>query len=261
MNQLQFFSQIGVLSWTMQRNELPMKVFLSTFAVRIIFQVLFFVWIARIIGGEEWMLFALYGNILLPAIQFLFVDIYNVIREEIDQQRIDLLTCSSSSLLSIIVGRTVGYIGKTLLVILFTYVTIGWFVLSGYEHWWSFVQAVPILLVITFSAYSVAVFFSAFNMSSKIGHNAPNVTALILMLLGNFTIPVQALPTFMQYISAFLPLRHAVDAFRLFMVEQVPYWTNADFYLEMLVSLVYVTVGYGVYLYSIKKARRDSIQF
>lgn len=261
MNQLQFFSQIGYLSWTMQRNELPLKVFLSTFAVRIIFQVLFFVWIAKIIGGEDWMLFALYGNILLPAIQFLFVDIYNVIREEIDQQRIDLLTCSSSSILSIIVGRTVGYIVKTVLVIISTYVAIGFFLLSGYEHWLLFVKAIPVLLMITLSAYSVAVFFSAFNMSSKISHNIPNVTALILMLLGNFTIPVQILPTFMQYISAFLPLRHGVDTFRVFMVDQVPYWTNRDFYIEMIVSLIYVTVGYGVYLYSIKKARKDSIQY
>lgn len=244
----------------MQRNELPLKVFISTFAIRIIFQVLFFVWIAKIIGGKEWMLFALYGNILLPAIQFLFVDIYNVIREEIDQQRIDLLTCSSSSLLSILIGRTVGYIGKTVLIILFSYVMVAWFLLPGYQHWLLFIKAIPIILIITFSAYSVAVFFSAFNMNSKISHNVPNVTALILMLLGNFTIPVYVLPDYMQAISTFLPLRHAVDAFRLYMVDGVPYWTNIDFYIEIMVSLLYVVVGYGIYLYSVKKARKDTIQ-
>ena len=129
MNLFQFFVSMSLLSWRAQRSELPLQVFLYTFAVRIICQSLFFVWIARIFGGEHWAQFTLYGSILVPALNILIVDIFNIIRDEIDQQRLDLLSIGASSLLSIVLGRSIAYPIKCFLIVLFTYGIIGSFML------------------------------------------------------------------------------------------------------------------------------------
>jgi ABC-2 type transport system permease protein len=259
MRTYQFFTNLSSLSWKMQRNELPLKVFLSTFAIRIVFQVLFFVWIAKVIGGDEWMNFALYGNIILPALAFLFIDVYNVIREEIDENRLEMLICTTSSLLSIIIGRTLGYILKTFLIIIFTYTIVGAILISDPSHWYNFLTSLPVILIIATSGYSLAVFMAAFSLSERISHNLPNVMVMVLMLLGNITIPVNSLPSFLQTLSLVLPLRHGVDAFRSYMVNHTPYWTNIDFYLEIVFLLIYSILGYTIYLYSIKKSRKEPL--
>jgi ABC-2 type transport system permease protein len=259
MKTFQFLTNMSSLSWKMQRNEFPLSVFLSTFAIRIIFQVLFFVWIAKVIGGEEWMNFALYGNIILPALAFLFIDVYNVIREEIDENRLEMLICTPSSLLSILIGRTLGYILKAFLVIIFTYIIVGTILISDPNHWYSFLTALPVILIIATSGYSLAVFMAAFSLSERISHILPNVMVMVLMLLGNITIPITSLPSFLQTVSSVIPLRHGVDAFRSYMVNQIPYWTNIDFYIEIVYLLTYSILGYTIYLYSIKKSRREPI--
>jgi ABC-2 type transport system permease protein len=254
-NKLHFFTTMSSLSWTIQRNELPLRIFLSTFLIRIIFQVLFFIWVSMVVGGADLANFALYGNIVLPALGFLFVDIFNVIRGEIENERIDMLICSSSSLLSILIGRTMGYIINSILIITLTYVLISTLLIRDLYSWFLYITALPLIVVIVLSGYSLGVLMSAFNLNEKISHNLPNLMVYLLMLLGNITIPVSALPHSLQVISNFLPLRHAIDAFRLYMTEKVPYWLNVDFYLEILILIIYGIIGYGCYLYSLKKAR------
>lgn len=256
---LSTISRISAISWRMTQNEVPLRVFLSTFAIRVIFQALFFVWIAHVIGGPVWMKFALYGNVLLPAIQFLFVDVYNVMREEIDEQRIDLLFISKTHLLTIVLGRTIVYVLKTFLIMCFTYAIVGGLVLSGYEHWVFFLKSIPILLVLCLASYSLSIFISSFHLSDRISQFLPNLAVMLLMLLGDFTIPVHVLPGPLQDISMILPLHHGVDAFRDYMVNHRPYLTNPNFYWELLILVIYTFIGYAVYLSSIRKHRRQPV--
>ncbi len=260
MSTLRFFLFSSSLSWRMQKNEVPLKIFLSTFAIRILCQSLFFVWIANVLGGERMMKFALYGNVLIPAVHILMIDVFNVIREEIDEQRLDLLTISKSSLLLIVIGRSIVYFLKAFLIIIFTYSIIGSLLTKGLEHWIYFISALPLLLLFALSAYCLGVFLSSLNFGNVINQMIPNTVVVSLMLVGNFTIPVESLPRVMQVVSEFLPLRHGVDAFRDYMVSHVPYWTNINFYLEIMTMAIYGVVGYAIYLYSVKKARLQPIK-
>ncbi|MFD1737309.1 ABC transporter permease [Bacillus salitolerans] len=256
MNTFQFFMYNCSLTWKMQRNELPLKVFISTFAIRIIFQALFFVWVVGVIGGDRMKEFALYGNMLIPAVHILLIDIYNILKDEIDEQRLDLLTITKSSLLSILIGRSIVYFLKSVLIIIFTYIVISSLLIDGFGHWYYFLTALPLIIIFALSAYALGIFIASINVNQKISEMLPNIMLSLLILMGNFTIPIENLPTFLQVVSHFLPLGHIVSAFRSYMVEGIPYWTNPTFYLEIPIMLIYLLFGYGLYLYSVKRMRK-----
>ncbi|MED1865871.1 ABC transporter permease [Fictibacillus nanhaiensis] len=259
MNTFQYLLYNTKLSWRMQRNELPLKIFIGTFAIRIIFQSLFFIWVATVIGGDEMREFAMYGNILIPAAHILFIDVYNVLRDEIDENRIDLLTLSKTSLLMILIGRSLVYFVKAFFIILFTYAIISSILIPGLWHWLKLFAAIPLLLLFSLSAYSFGIFLASLNLNDKISQMLPNFSLVFLMLVGNFTVPVESLPKFLQTLSQFVPLRHSVDAFRDFMTNNLPYWTNPSVYLELIILTFFSVVGYSVYLKSLDKFRKQPV--
>lgn len=259
MNTFAYLLYNTKLSWKMQKNELPLKIFIGTFAIRIIFQSLFFIWVANIIGGNEMREFAMYGNILIPAAHILFIDVYNVLRDEIDENRLDLLTISKTSLLVILIGRSIVYFIKAFLIILFTYAMISSLLIPGLGHWLKLFAAIPLLLLFSLSAYSFGIFLASLNLNDKISQMLPNFSLVFLMLVGNFTVPVESLPKLLQYVSQFVPLRHSVDAFRGFMTDGIPYWSNPSVFIELAILSVFSVVGYSIYLKSVSKFRKQPV--
>jgi ABC-type multidrug transport system permease subunit len=178
------------------------------------------------------------------------------LRDEIDENRIDLLTISKTSLLLILIGRSIVYFIKGFFIILFTYAIISSLLIPGLGHWLKLFAAIPLLLLFSLSAYSFGIFLASLNLNDKISQMLPNFSLVFLMLVGNFTVPVEKLPPFLQTLSEFVPLRHSVDAFRAFMSDNIPYWTNPDVYIEWIILMIFSVVGYSIYLKSVNKFRK-----
>ncbi len=248
------FLTLYYLSTKIKNAQLPFKYFITFFGFRIIFQVLFFVSIAFEIGGEDYLDYALYGNIFLPALAFFIVEIFNSSKEEFEEERIDILKLTGKPVYYIIFCKTFGYLFYTLIVIYLTYI-VSFLVLGklSLESFTRFLQIAPIVILAITSIYVTSLLFASLNIPLFLQYNLPNFFILLLMFLGNINYPINFLPKFLQFISMWLPGTNSISFVREFMINNK--YIYAYLFREIFIILSIVVIS--IYTYNRKGGKND----
>lgn len=180
---------------------------------RVLCQVTFFALIGRLLGSDEVTRYLLVGN----AVMFVVIEACFVNASTTWERRagtLPLLVAAPVNPLTVFFGRSLFW-----LVTGTTSSSLALFILApvfGVNlSWPSALLAVPLILVVGFSAYCCAIMFAGIVLRFMHLRNvAGNVINLSVMAFCGVQVPRQFWPEAVQWITAFLPVSHGLQAIR-----------------------------------------------
>jgi ABC-2 type transport system permease protein len=237
------------------------KTWLAGWYVRVLFQVVFFALIGRLLGSEGQLQFLLVGNaVMLAAIGSLFAVAGTTWERRAGT--LPLLVAAPSSPLVVFAGRsawalTDGFVSSV----------AAFFVaapLFGLDlPWPRTLLVVPLTALVAASSYALGMFLGGLVLRAMSMRNVTaNLTWGTIMAIGGVNVPVDYYPAPVQWLAQMLPLTHGLQAIRELLAGESFRSLIPDAGLEVLVGLGWLTLALITFNRLAEGGRRDgSIEF
>lgn len=222
---------------------MPPRIFVTAWIPRIVFQVVFFVLLARYAGGESLMKFALIGNAVAIAALPAVVIATSFLVAERQEGTLPMLVMASVSILWPLVGQFAVYFLDGLVSSLLIFVIVTPLFQLGITLQ-QMLAALPIVIATCFSLAGLGLFVSSLVFRSRIDMAFANFTVYALTILAGVNYPLEVLPNAIRHIAEFLPLTHGLLAIRALILDQASAWPGEQVALEALIGIVLWIGGY-----------------
>ena len=253
MTNARIFFVGGLTSYRALFNWLSPWIFVPTFLVAPIFQILLFVYIGRSAGAQSDEFYVIGNALQYCAIPCIFA-MSNTIAGERFQQTLGMVLATPAGRLPLFLGRSLPVIGNGIFVSIFALVVGGAIVgvhipASAYG---------PILLVIAVTSASctgLGLVSAAIGLRVRETATLNNIAFGILLVFCGTNVPLSQLPGWMSFVSQGLPLTHGIEAARRLADGQSLSAVAGLIGAEALVGVVYTAFGYGLLLFMEQQSR------
>lgn len=189
------------------------QAYLIVWVPRVAFQIIFFGYLTRYVGGNDLLLFALVGNAAYLAAQAVLTFATASMTWELRAGTVPLLIASPSSPLLVFTGRNLfstanGVVSGLVSLLVGT--------LFGLQLAPAQVPVITLLLVlISFSSYGLAIFLGSIVLRAPgLRNAASSLVGLSLLAISGVNVPLAVLPDALQSVALALPLAHGLLALR-----------------------------------------------
>ncbi len=214
------------------------KVWLVAWLPRVILEALFFALVAQFIGGRELLLFALVGFAAYRTLQSTLTFTTSSVIWELGAGTIPLLVGSPTSPIIVLTGRNLAWALNGLItggLTIAVAATLGLRVTPP-----STLGALVILVAIEFSAYALGVFVGSIMLRFPgFGNLIAVILGLVLFAISGVSVPLAALPDWVQSVALAAPLAHGVLALREILGSADP-----SVFVPLLATEVAIGVAY-----------------
>lgn len=228
----------------------PPKAWLIAWLPRVIFEALFFALVAEFVGGRDLLLFAIVGIAAYRTLQTTLTFTTASVQWELFAGTIPLLVGSPSNPIWVLTGRNLAWAVNGLITGMITVAIAG---MLGVELTALYIiGAFAVLVVIEVSAYSLGLFLGSIVLRFPAYRNmSSSLVGFTLFAISGVTIPLDALPAWVQSVALVTPLAHGLLALR-----EIIGAGDAAVYVpligkELLLGVVYLglaTVSFEVFL-------------
>ncbi len=235
--------------------ESPPAVYLGLSIPRYIFQALFFVLVARFVGGVELMRFALIGNAVQLAANMGLGELTETVMMEKWAGTLSLLIAAPGNrLLSLVSKGAAGMVAALIAIIVgFTATSLITGPVASIDR---LLRAFPIVFLIIISVSGLGLTLGAVTLPTRIGVLVHNTMAYTLMIICGINFPIDVLPFTVQIIARFLPMTNGLLAIR----QLIDGATYADVLgligLELLLGVGYYILGVLIFRRFLQTVRR-----
>ena len=244
MTSVRVFFVGGLISYRALFSWLNPWVYIPSFLVAPVFQILLFVYIGRSAGLESDSFYVIGNALQYAAIPCLFA-MANTIAGERNQQTLGYILITPARRLPLFLGRALPVVTNGFFVSVFALVVGGAIVgthipVSRY---------VPIVLVIAVSAFActgLGLINAGLGLIARETAVLSNIFFGALLILSGANVPVHDLPGWLQAISGAVPLTHGITAARRLAAGDSFGSILGLLGTEALIGLVYATLGYAL---------------
>jgi ABC-2 type transport system permease protein len=252
---LQLFWSGTRVSWATYLVALTPAVFFGFRIPRILFQSLFFVYLAKAAGGDELARFALIGNAIQIGVFMVMLSMEEVIESEKWNNTFQYLIASPSNWFPIMLGKSMAYYGDALIA-----TTVSFTVLIPALHIQipivNLLKAIPIILIILISATALGWSIGAFSLPIRYGYMICNQFAYAMMIFCGINVPTSALPPAFRFIGNFLPVTHGLQAARA-VIDGASYTSVLPLIgTEILIALIYGAIAWLTFGHRLRVTRQ-----
>lgn len=221
-----------------------------------LFQMAFFVYVARFVGNSEITIeYVAIGNALQSLAYVSVFAVCNITGEEKNAGTIENLLVSPANRLSVFVGRAMFQIvnGMATVTIAFIYAA---FIFNVDFSQANYVGLAAVIVVTTFAMTGFGLMLSSFGLFLRTSMIIANIFLFIGLLLCGVNFPVSYLPGFLRPLSYAIPMTYGTDAARMAVGGASLGELSGLLGLEALVGLAVMLVGYMMFRWFEHLARR-----
>jgi ABC-2 type transport system permease protein len=254
MTSLRIFFVGGLTSYRALFNWLSPWIFVPTFLIAPIFQILLFVYIGRSAGVQSDEFYVIGNSIQYAAIPCIFA-MSSVITDERYQQTLGFILVTPARRLPLFLGRSLPVIANGFAVSAFALAVGG--AIVGIDLPASSIA--PIALVIAVCAFSctgLGLLSAAIGLRVRETATLNNIVFGLLLVFCGTNVPLSELPGWMRTISQGLPLTHGIEAARGLADGETLANVGNLVSTEVLVGFLWALFGYGLLRYFEWESRR-----
>jgi len=240
---LRIFFVGGVTSYRALFNWLSPWIFVPTFLVAPIFQILLFVYIGRSAGVQSDEFYVI-GNALQCAAMPCIFAMSNTIAGERFQQTLGYILATPAGRLPLFVGRSLPVIANGFLVSAFALV-VGGAIVGVHIPAGSAGELAVVIAVSAFACTGLGLVSAAIGLLARDTATLNNIVFGILLVFTGANVPLHDLPDWMSTIAQGLPLTHGIEAARRIADGASLGDVGNLVAAEALVGVVYLVVGYA----------------
>jgi ABC-2 type transport system permease protein len=251
---LRIFFVGGLISYRALFNWLSPWIFVPTFLVAPIFQILLFVYIGRSAHVQSDAFYVVGNALQYAAIPCIFAT-SNTIAGERFQKTLGYILATPAGRLPLFVGRSLPVIANGIFVSAFAFAVGG--AIVGIHVPGSAIA--PLALVIAVSAASctgLGLVTAAIGLRVRETATLNNIVFGVLLVFCGTNVALSELPGWMSFVSQGLPLTHGIEAARRLANGQSLGTVGGLVGAEALVGAAYGMLGYGVLRYMEWQSRR-----
>lgn len=243
------------------RAEYTVVSWISEWLVRIVFQVIFFGLIGKLIGSPEQVRFLVIGNsVVLASMTVMFV-VQSTTWERFTGT-LPLLVAAPASPVTVFAGRSVEWIPDAIATSL-----AGLFIVAplfGVDLALVKVLAIlPLLLLVTLTTYAAGLLLGSLVLRAMMARNlVGNLAYTTLMAVAGVNVPVSFFPRPVQLLASVLPLTHGLRAIREVIDGASFVGVLDDVVLEALVGCCWFVLALASFRWLAEGGRKDgTIEF
>jgi ABC-2 type transport system permease protein len=241
---LRVFFVGGLISYRALFNWLSPWIFVPTFLVAPIFQILLFVYIGRSAGAQSDRFYVIGNALQYCAIPCIFA-MSNTISGERYQKTLGYILATPARRLPLFLGRSLPVIANGIGVSAFALAVGG--LIVGIHIPASSIPAIALVLAVTSaSCTSLGLVSAAIGLRVRETATLNNIVFGLLLVFCGVNVPLSELPGWMSTIAEGLPLTHGIQAGRRLADGQSLGAVGGLLAAEALIGLVYGVVGYGL---------------
>lgn len=200
-----------------------------------------------IVGTTVWM----WQNIVLWDVGF-------ALRQEQWRGTLESNWVSPTFRFSFLIGSSLTQMLSVMLFILVSYLEFTLF--FGVRFAGSPALALLVMLVAIPSIYGLGFAFASLIIAAKEAQNFVFLVRGIVMIFCGITFPIAVLPGWMQEVAKWLPQTHIMNAMRsAILTDAGPSGLRAEFIALGLFGLFWLTIGYLLFLWMDRRARRTGV--
>jgi ABC-2 type transport system permease protein len=237
------------------------KTWLAGWYVRVLFQVVFFALIGRLLGSEERLHYLLVGNaVMLAAIGSLFAVAGTTWERRAGT--LPLLVASPSSPAAVFAGRSAWALTDGVVSSLAAFfVAAPLFDLD--LPWPRALLIIPLVALVGASCYALGIFLGGVVLRAMSTRNVvANLTWGTIMAIGGVNVPISYYPDPVEWFAQALPLVHGLEAIRELLAGDSLMGLLPDAGLELLVGSAWLCLALLTFDRLAERGRRDgSIEF
>lgn len=257
------FARASRIVFMMQFGWMKPGLYALTLLFRPVTQVLFFGLVARFVTGQTDVGYWVIGNASLACLMSSFYSVANVLQDERSNGTLSLMALAPRSLLYVFAGR-IWLVAAHGLVSTAVSLAVGVlaFGMDVSEIAWApFGLA---LLTAVFATSSLGAAVGSLGMYTDAVNIVNNVVASLLLIFSGINYPVSILPSWLQPVAKMLPMTHGTAAARLAAgldttglgpAAALKFGALAG--TEALVGLGWLAVGWLLFAWATRRARRD----
>jgi ABC-2 type transport system permease protein len=242
MTALRIFFIGGVTSYRALFNWLSPWIFVPTFLVAPIFQILLFVYIGRSAGVRSDEFYVIGNALQYAAIPCIFA-MSNTIAGERFQQTLGYILATPAGRLPLFVGRSLPVIANGMLVSAFA-LTVGGAIVGIHVPISSVAALALVIALSAFACTGLGLVSAAIGLLVRDTATLNNIVFGLLLVFTGANVPLDDLPSWMSTIAEGLPLTHGIEAARR--LAEGASLSSVDRLVgaEALVGLLYAVAGY-----------------
>jgi ABC-2 type transport system permease protein len=234
----------GLMSYRALFGWLSPWIFVPTFLIAPIFQILLFVYIGRSAGVESDSFYVIGNALQYCAIPCIFA-MSNAIAGERSQQTLGYILATPAGRLPLFLGRALPVIGNGIFVTAFALAVGG--AIVGISIPASSIGALAAVIAVTSaSCTGLGLVSAALGLRVRETATLNNIVFGLLLVFCGVNVPLSDLPLWMSTISEGLPLTHGIEAARDLAAGQSLGDVAGLVGAELLIGAVYGLVGYSL---------------
>jgi ABC-2 type transport system permease protein len=234
----------GLMSYRALFGWLSPWIFVPTFLIAPIFQILLFVYIGRSAGVQSDSFYVIGNALQYCAIPCIFA-MSSTIAGERYQRTLGYVLATPAGRLPLFLGRSLPVIGNGIFVSVFAFAAGGGIV--GISVPADSIGALVLVIAVTAAACtSLGLVIAALGLRVRETATLNNIVFGLLLVFCGVNVALSELPGWMQTISAGLPLTHGIEAARDLAAGQSLSDVAGLVGKEALIGVIYGVVGYAL---------------
>lgn len=244
MKSIRVFFVGGLISYRALFGWLNPWVYIPSFLVAPLFQILLFVYIGRSAKLESDAFYVIGNGLQYAAIPCLFA-MANTIAGERNQQTLGYILITPAARLPLFLGRALPVAGNGFLVSLFA-LAAGGAIVGIHVATSAYAPIVLVTAVCAFSCTGLGLVNAALGLVARETAVASNILFGALLIVSGANVPVHDLPGPLQALSAIVPLTHGIQAARNLAAGASFSSVGGLVGTEVLIGFVYAALGYAL---------------
>jgi len=241
---LRVFFVGGLISYRALFGWLNPWVYIPSFLVAPLFQILLFVYIGRSAQLQSDAFYVIGNGLQYAAIPCLFA-MANTIAGERYQQTLGYILITPAPRLPLFLGRALPVAGNGFFVSLFA-LAVGGAIVGIHVPTSAYAPIVLVTAVCCFSCTGLGLINAAVGLVARETAVASNMLFGALLIVSGANVPVHDLPRWLQAISSVVPLTHGIDAARRLASGEPLSNVGGLVATEAVIGVVYATLGYAM---------------
>ncbi len=254
MTSLRIFFVGGLISYRALFNWLSPWIFVPTFLVAPIFQILLFVYIGRSAGVQSDKFYVIGNALQYCAIPCIFA-MSNTITGERFQKTLGYILATPARRLPLFLGRSLPVIGNGIGVSAFA-LAVGGAIVGIHVPAASIASIALVIAITSASCTSLGLVSAAIGLRVRETATLNNIVFGLLLVFCGVNVPLGELPGWMSMISEGLPLTHGIAAARKLADGQSLASVAGLIGAEALIGAIYAVLGYGLLRLMERQSRR-----
>ncbi len=242
MTSLRIFFVGGLISYRALFNWLSPWIFVPTFLVAPIFQILLFVYIGRSAGVESDKFYVVGNALQYCAIPCIFA-MSSTIAGERYQKTLGYILATPAGRLPLFLGRSLPVLANGAFVSVFA-LTVGGAIVGIHVPPSSLASLALIIVVTSASCTSLGLVSAALGLRVRETATLNNIVFGLLLVFCGVNVPLAELPGWMSTIAQGLPLTHGIEAARRVADGRSLASVSGLVAAEVLVGSIYALAGY-----------------